>query len=95
MNNLTIDQKMEYLRQALEMGAKLSISFHDARDQEEAEKIASTLSHSLNVPFKENSSGVFNWFKIDDLNNRLETSVFFDKEYMEEDVDLSGMESAS
>ena len=92
MNELTLEQKMAYIRKALEMGAKININFHCIDSQEDAEKVAATFSQSLNVPFKEVNAGVFNWYKIDD--RQLETAVFFNKEYMEEDVDLSGMESA-
>jgi hypothetical protein len=91
MNNLTVEQKMEYLRKALEMGASIDIRFHHVEEETEALEIANSFSKLAEVPFTEEHSGVFNWFKI---NGPIPTAVFFDKSYMEEDVDLGGMESA-
>lgn len=90
MTELTIDQQMAYIRKALEMGADVDVRFHNINDETEAIKVAYSFSKLSNVPFKEVSGGSFNWFKVD---GPIPTTVFFNKEYMEEDIDLSGMES--
>lgn len=91
--NLTIDQKMEYIRKALELGAHININFHHVDNETEALKIAHSFSKLADTPFEEVNSGAFNWFKI---NGQLQTTVFFDKEYMDEDVKFweDGVESA-
>ena len=87
---LNIDEQMAYIRKALEKGASVNISFHNIEDEGEALKTAYTFSKMVKAPFQEVNTGVFNWFKIE---GPIQTSIFFNKEYMEEDVDLSGMES--
>jgi hypothetical protein len=93
---LSIDEKLEYIRQALELGADVSLGFHDCREKEEAEKLATTLSELINLPVEhracEDSS--LRWLKINYKYSELETTIFYDEKetYLEEDVHFGGEE---
>lgn len=98
-NKMTIDEKIAYIRQALEMGADISLSFHDCRDKEEAEKVAATLSEAIKLPVKYNESKDSNlrWLKIRYNYSEMETVIFYDEKetYLEEDVQFGGVEDVT
>jgi hypothetical protein len=87
MNQLSIEQKMEYLRKALEMGARFDIYFHGVENKETAEKIANELKNVVDFQFEDNTNGEISWLTTDYF--KISTSIFY-QNYMEEDVDLSG-----
>jgi hypothetical protein len=94
MNQLSIEQKMKYVRKALEMGAAIDVNFHNIRDKKEAEKVAAELSQLINLPFEERFGDNYQWYKIATPFIELSSAIFFD-DVMEEDVDLSGSSKVS
>jgi DNA polymerase/3'-5' exonuclease PolX len=91
---MNIEQKMAYIRRALELGADIDVKFHCTNEKEKAEKVAAELSEMLGIQSEQLSSDdkETHWFKIRNWENRLDTVVFYN-EYLVEDVDLNGMES--
>jgi hypothetical protein len=89
---MNIEQKMEYIRKALELGADVDLMFHKIQDKKQAKKIAVELSKLGGFKHKQNSHNGTHWYKIKSEDYSLETSVFYDGEYLQEDVDLSGGE---
>jgi hypothetical protein len=89
---MNIEQKMAYIRRALELGAYIDVKFHCINEKEGAEKVASELSEMLGVQSEQFSSDdkETHWFKIRNWKNHLDTVVFYN-EYLVEDVDLDGM----
>jgi hypothetical protein len=89
---MTIEEKLAYLKKVIEMGADIQVSFHDIREKNEAVKAAEELSAMMNQPFHYKSHRGSDWLKIYNRENGLETSIYYDSEYLEEDVDLAGGE---
>ncbi|MDP4106955.1 MAG: hypothetical protein Q8935_18620 [Bacillota bacterium] len=87
MEQLSIEQKMEYLRKALEMGARFDIYFHGIENKEAAEKIANELKTVVDFQFEDGKADINNYIATD--YGQISTSIFF-QNYMEEDVQLDG-----
>jgi hypothetical protein len=87
---MNIEQKMEYIRRALELGANVDISFHNVSTKKEAKRIAVELSNMAGLKHKQTTHDGTHWYKIRNDDYTFGTSVFYD-EFLEEDVDLSGM----
>jgi hypothetical protein len=90
-NEMTMEEKLAYVQKAIELGADVELKFHDIREEKEAEKVVAELSEIVSIPFRKSESKGTRWFKIQNNDLSLETVVFFDKEYLEEDVQLDGM----
>jgi hypothetical protein len=88
---MNIEQKMAYIRRALELGASIDVKWYTIESEEKARELIADLEKDT-VPFKQKESEKTNWFAAYDYENAINTTIFFDKEYLEEDVDLSGME---
>jgi hypothetical protein len=88
---MNIEQKMEYIRRALELGAHVDVKWYNIEDEDKARDLIADLEKDT-VPFEQKESEKVNWFAAYDYENAINTTIFFDKEYLEEDVDLSGME---
>jgi hypothetical protein len=90
VEKMSIDQKLEYIRKALELGADVSLGFHNCRDKEEAEKLASKLSELIHIPVvhKASCDSSLRWLKIDYNYSELATTIFYEEKetYLEEDV---------
>jgi hypothetical protein len=87
---MNIEQKMEYIRRALELGANVYLNFHNFNEKSEAEKTAVELSRLAGVTHQQKSNNGTHWYKIQNDDYSLESSIFYDK-YLEEDVVLDGM----
>lgn len=90
---MSIEEKLEYVRIALEMGANVDLTFHNIKTKAEAKKAAVELSKVANLSHDHKSYQGTSWYKIKAPDFSLETSIFFDDDYLEEDVDLSGSEA--
>jgi hypothetical protein len=88
---MNIEQKLAYVRRALELGANVELIFHNIKE-EAAEQVAVELSQLTNLPYQSKANGATRWFKIDNYNQGFEATVFYDDEYLEEDIDLTGGE---
>jgi hypothetical protein len=102
---MNIEQKMAYLRKALEMGADIEVDFHNFRTQEAAENAISTLNEVVPQEFVKRASkektDSLRWFKATDYEEskpfrfqRFYTVFYFEEkdEYLQEDVVLDGGE---
>lgn len=92
---MNIEQKMVLIRRALELGACVDLNLHNCKEESEAKQVAEELSQLTTIPHKAQSHGGTQWFKIDDRDNHIGVVIFYDDDegnFMEEDVDLSGME---
>jgi hypothetical protein len=92
---MTIEQKLEMLRKAMEMGAHVEVSFHNPKDsytrfnKEQAEEITSEFNQ---VDFVPKYHGGSHWFK--SKHEDFSISVFYQpvaSDFLEEDVVLDGM----
>jgi hypothetical protein len=59
---LLIDQKLQIIRKALELGAEIDIRFHRVPSREEAKKIIGIFSKILNKPIKNHDD---KWFSLE------------------------------
>jgi hypothetical protein len=90
---MNIEQKMEYIRRALELGATVDVKWYFLEDEDKARELIANFEKET-IPFEQKESEKINWFQAYDYKNNINTTVFFEKEYLEEDVDLSGMEES-
>lgn len=99
---MTIEQKLELLRKAIEMGADVHVSFHDGPERfsdltkAQAKEIASVMSEFTDIPFKPNFHGTTNWFE--SKEDKFSVTAFYTpvaSDFMEEDVILDGMEETA
>jgi hypothetical protein len=87
---MNIEQKLAFIKKALELGADINVNFHNSRDKKEAKETAVELCKEFGFKHRHLSHNNTNWYKLKTEDYSLEASIFFD-EFMEEDVDLSGM----
>jgi hypothetical protein len=84
---MTIEEKMVYIRKAIEMGASVDLNFHNIKGKAEAKEVAVVLSELSNLPYSHKSHTGTNWYKIKNKDHSLKTSIFYDDEnYMIEDI---------
>lgn len=73
---MTIDQKLEILKRAMELGANVDVSFHRRKNRDEAGAIA----NELKLEFEEVGTEDVNWLKFNDNNEyQFEISIFYKK----------------
>jgi hypothetical protein len=84
-NKMSIEEKLAFIRRALELGANVDINLHRIADKELAKKAAAELSKKLNKPYQEKENDSTHWFKVVDWDNRLEVAIFYET-YLEEDI---------
>lgn len=75
---MNIEQKLAYVRKALEMGADVEVKFHDIRTQDKAEKAAIELSELSGLSHRYNSHNETHWYRLRSKDYSLETTIFFD-----------------
>lgn len=88
---MNIEEKLAFVRKALEMGANVEVNFHNIKSKEEAKQVAVELSKEFNLPHRHREHNNTHWYKIRNEDWTLEAAIFYG-EYMIEDVDLSGGE---
>jgi hypothetical protein len=91
-NKMSIEEKLAYIRRALELGADIDLNFHCFKEKKQAKQVAVELSKLGNMKHKQTSHNGTDWYKIKSEDYSLSTSIFFDTDYLEEDVILDGME---
>jgi hypothetical protein len=89
---MTIEEKLAYLQKAIEMGADIQVSFHDIREKAEAVKAAEELSTMMNQPFEYKNYKGSDWLKIYNPEAAIDTTFFYEEDYLQEDVNLDGGE---
>lgn len=78
MGALNIEQKMEYLRKALEMGADIDVKFYNVGNKKDALQTAKELSDFINIPYEQRSREDTNWLRIDSKDWSLRTTVYYE-----------------
>jgi hypothetical protein len=94
---MNIEQKLAFIQKALELGADIDVSFHNIKDKKQAKEIAVDLSKEFGLRHKNESHNGTNWYKLRttvEYDYSLAASIFYD-EYLQEDVDLSGMKESN
>lgn len=89
---MNIEQKLAFVRRALELGADIDLYFHNIKDKQEAKKTAVELSKEFGLKHRHLSHNDTNWYKLQNGDDySIEASIYFDG-YMVEDVTLDGGE---
>lgn len=74
---MNIDQKMEFIRKALEMGADVDVKFYEVFSKQEAEEIAAKFSEMLDVPYEELERDGTRWLRLDDYKKGVHITIFY------------------
>jgi hypothetical protein len=90
-NKMSIDEKLAFVRKALEMGANVEVNFHNIKGKKEAKQAAVELSKPFNLSHRHKSHDNTNWYKIKNEDWSLEAAIFYDDDFLKEDVILDGM----
>jgi hypothetical protein len=89
---MTIEQKLEIIKKALEKGAYIQVNFHWLKEEEDATNIM----NDFNLDYEIQERNGTQWAKHQSPNYDFEVSAFYDGEeevsFIDEDVDLSGGE---
>ncbi|MCM3567882.1 hypothetical protein [Neobacillus mesonae] len=72
---MNIEDKLAYIRKALELGAKVGINFYFIENKEKAAEIMVELQPAVQVEYDSNDGT--HWCYADDYDNQLETTVFY------------------
>lgn len=75
---MTIDEKLAYLRKALEMGAFVEVKFHRLENEKATKEIITELQ-PLTLPFEYWDNQGTHWYQANDRDNKLDTVIFFKK----------------
>jgi hypothetical protein len=75
---MNIEQKLEFIQKALEMGATVQVRFHGIPSKQEAEKIAIEFSEMVDAPFKDEENKGTNWLNVRDSRKGVDISIFYD-----------------
>jgi hypothetical protein len=76
---MTIDQKLNLIRRALELGANVNVYIHDIETKEEAKEIENKLQPLTSAPFEEEESENNQWLQSQDHENNIGIIVFYEK----------------
>jgi hypothetical protein len=76
-NKMSVTKKIEFILKSLEMGADVSLNFHNCRYKEDALNIAATLSEFSNLPieFNKDDDSDLRWITISERG--LDTGIFY------------------
>jgi hypothetical protein len=85
-----MQEKLAYIQKALEMGAAIDVYFHDIKGEEEAIKTAAQFSRLSKKPYECKASNSYDWLKIYCDEDKITTAIFYEKGYMEEDINFDG-----
>ncbi|POD46280.1 hypothetical protein BKM15_25910 [Pseudomonas syringae pv. syringae] len=61
---MTKEEKMQAVEKAIDMGAKIDITFHDCSSQEEAEQTIKVFSSILNKEYHQEAHNGHDWVQI-------------------------------
>lgn len=75
---MSVDQRIKFLKAAVEMGANIKVNFH-MKDKSEAEKIANKFSELVDVPASENEHEGTYWFELIDYAKGIHITLFYKK----------------
>jgi hypothetical protein len=76
---MTIDQKLNLIRRALELDAKIDMYIHRPATLSEAKEIEDKLQPLTQVPFTEEEHNGTTWLQAYDSESRIAVNVFYDK----------------
>lgn len=63
-----MENKLEVIKKALEMGAWTNLSIHSERSKAEAEKLSKELAETLGSDYKESSGTNCHWYDVGNFN---------------------------
>jgi hypothetical protein len=76
---MTIDQKLNLIRRAIELGAKVDMYLHQPKTLAEAKEIEDKLQPLIQVPFTEETFDETTWLEAKDHENNIGVIVFYEK----------------
>jgi hypothetical protein len=74
---MNIEEKLAFVRKALELGAEIEAKFFWAENEEEAKKIGSELEYLIKAPFELDENEGTKWNIAKNRSDKLKTVVFF------------------
>lgn len=87
---MNMQEKLAYIQKAIEMGADIDIFFHRIEGEEEAIKVAAKFSMLSKKTYEYKTNDGTDWLKIYPGEDEISTTIFYEKEYMEEDINFDG-----
>ncbi|WP_284037430.1 hypothetical protein [Neobacillus sp. 114] len=72
---MNIEDKLAYIRKALELGALVEMKFFFIKNQEKAAEIMDNLQPVVQTEYGSNHGT--HWCSADDRDNKLETTIYF------------------
>jgi hypothetical protein len=85
---MNIEQKLEFIQKALEMGAVVQVKFHGIPSKQEAERIAAEFSGMLEIPYEESENKETYWFNVRDSRKGVDIAVFYELSKAEKQAEL-------
>jgi hypothetical protein len=85
---MKIEQKMEFLKRAIEMGADVTVNFHGIIGEKQAEKVAAEFSQMLGVAYEQKQNTGTYWYKIKDSSKGVNIAVFYELSEEELETEL-------
>jgi hypothetical protein len=83
-----IEQKLEFIKKSLEMGANIHVKFHGVTSKKEAEEIAAEFSEMLEIPYDEAENKETYWFNVRDSRKGVDIAVFYELSKAEKQAEL-------
>lgn len=75
--SMTIEQKMDIIQKAVEMGANIAATFYDVSSREEAEKISEEFSQMLDTPYSHSEKTGTSWFSVHKSSEDINVTAFY------------------
>jgi hypothetical protein len=74
---MTIDEKLAFVKRALELGAEIEANFFWAKNEEEAKRIGTELEDLIKAPFELDENDGTKWNQAKNRSDKLKSIVFF------------------
>lgn len=76
---MTIEEKLAFVRKALEMGAAVDVKFHRVENEDKAKEMGSELESLIKTPFAFWENDGTYWYSAENFEEKLEAAVFYKK----------------
>lgn len=76
---MNMEQKLAYIKKAIEMGADIDVMFHNLKEKADAKEAAIELSKVGNMKHAYKNHNGTHWYKLRSEDYSLNTSIFFDE----------------
>jgi hypothetical protein len=76
---MNMDEKLAFVRKALEMGAGVYVNFHHIENEDKAKEMGSELESLIKAPFELSENNGIHWYSAENYDEKLEAAVFYNK----------------